>query len=89
MKEISTTGSIAHLDAVPESVIKIALRSSRLIGDGLYGIDIKTFENRNYVIEINDNPSIDSGFEDGVMKEGLYIKIMNHFMESVRRKKAV
>ncbi len=74
---------------VPDPVIKMALRASRLIGDGLYGIDIKTFESRNYLIEINDNPSIDSGVEDNVMKEALYMKIMNHFMESVRRKKAL
>lgn len=77
------------IEDVPDAVIKVALRASRLIGDGLYGIDIKTFESKNYVIEINDNPSIDSGIEDNVLKEGLYLKIMNHFLESVRRKKAV
>lgn len=77
------------IEDVPDAVIKVALRASRLIGDGLYGIDIKTFESKNYVIEINDNPSIDSGIEDDVLKEGLYLKIMNHFLESVRRKKAV
>lgn len=77
------------IEDVPDAVIKMALRASRLIGEGLYGIDIKTFESKNYVIEVNDNPSIDSGIEDDVMKEGLYLKIMNHFMESVRRKKAV
>jgi glutathione synthase/RimK-type ligase-like ATP-grasp enzyme len=77
-----------RIEDVPEGVIRMALRASRLIGDGLYGIDIKTFDSRNYVIEINDNPSIDSGIEDEVMKEGLYTRIMNHFMENVRRKKA-
>lgn len=43
------------LSEVPSDVIKIALKSTKLIGDGLYGVDIKSRGNKHYVIEINDN----------------------------------
>ncbi len=45
---------------VPREVIKIAVRSANLIGDGLYGVDIKPTASGPRVIEINDNPSIDA-----------------------------
>ena len=43
---------------VPEAIIKTALKSTRFIGDGLYGVDIKNCGDKNYVIEVNDNPNV-------------------------------
>ncbi|OGV27724.1 MAG: ribosomal protein S6 modification protein [Legionellales bacterium RIFCSPHIGHO2_12_FULL_37_14] len=74
------------LDKVPKSVIKIALKATRLIGDGLYGVDIKSVKNKDYVIEVNDNPSIDFGVEDLVLGDGVYAEIMQVFLERIRRK---
>lgn len=74
------------LDEVPEAVIKTALKATRLIGDSLYGVDIKSYNNQHYVIEINDNPSIDHGIEDRLIGESLYQQIMNVFLERIRRK---
>lgn len=74
------------LHQVPEGIIKTALKSTRLIGDGLYGVDIKSHGDKYYVIEVNDNPNIDNGFEDGILGEGLYEHIMGIFLQRIRRK---
>ncbi len=71
---------------VPEGVIKTALKCTRLIGDGLYGVDIKSHGNKHYVIEVNDNPNIDFGIEDKIVGEALYHQIMNVFLQRIRRK---
>lgn len=74
------------LNEVPEGVIKTALRATKLIGDSLYGVDIKSFGNKHYVIEINDNPTIDFGYEDQILKENLYEQIIGVFLQRIRRK---
>ncbi len=68
------------LDAVPERVMTAAVKAARLIGDGLYGVDLKEINNRPYIIEVNDNPSIDAGIEDEVLGNELYATIINHFV---------
>src|SRR3546814_16445009 len=45
----------------PTDVVKLALRATNAIGDGLYGVDIKATKERVVVIEVNANPSIDDG----------------------------
>src|SRR3546814_12568649 len=60
----------------PADVVKLALRATNAIGDGLYGVDIKATKDRVVVIEVNDNPSIDAGVEDGYLGEDLYRRIM-------------
>ncbi|MDH5614767.1 MAG: RimK family alpha-L-glutamate ligase, partial [Gammaproteobacteria bacterium] len=64
----------------PKAVLDIATRASQLIGSGFYGVDIKQSGDRVVVIEINDNPSIESGVEDGYLGEQLYTEIMNEFL---------
>lgn len=67
-------------DAPPE-VVTIALKAANLIGDGLYGVDLKQSEDGNvYIIEVNDNPSIETGVEDGCLKDELYNIIMREFL---------
>ncbi len=78
--------TLAVADA-PSEVIRMALKASNAIGRGLYGVDIKESQGRHYVIEVNDNPSIDGGVEDSVLKDGLYLKIMNTFLARVERLK--
>jgi glutathione synthase/RimK-type ligase-like ATP-grasp enzyme len=48
---------------------------------------LKVVENRAYVIEVNDNPSIDAGCEDLLLKDELYRLIMNEFMIRVEKLK--
>lgn len=67
------------LDAVPKQVVKTAVRASHLIGDGLYGVDLKEFGRKVYLVEINDNPSIDVGYEDRASGDDLYTAILSVF----------
>ncbi len=61
---------------VPPHVLKTALKVAALIGNGLYGIDIKEVGQKAYVIEINDNPNIDFEVEDTLLGDELYERIM-------------
>lgn len=74
------------LHEVPDTVIKTALKTTRLIGDGLYGVDIKSHDSKLYVMEVNDNPNIDFGIEDKILGEALYQQIMAVFLQRIRRK---
>lgn len=71
--------TLAIQDA-PKNVVRIAVRAANLIGDGLYGVDIKQTPRGPKVIEINDNPSIDAGVEDAVLGPRLYDAIMREFL---------
>jgi len=71
----------------PNDVIKLALKATAPIGDGLYGVDIKQVGDRIVVIEVNDNPSIDAGIEDAYLGDDLYRRIMEEFMRRLERKR--
>ena len=71
---------------MPDGVIKTALKATRLIGDSLYGVDIKSQGDKHYVIEVNDNPNVDSNIEDQVLGQQLYYDIMSVFLQRIRRK---
>jgi len=68
------------VEEAPKKVVDVALKAASLIGEGLYGVDLKQNENGVYVIEINDNPNIDMGVEDIYLKENLYRIIMEEFV---------
>lgn len=64
------------IQEVPEKVLKTALKAAALMGDGLYGVDVKVVGNKVFVIEVNDNPNIDSGVEDRVSGMEIYRKVI-------------
>lgn len=64
---------------VPRPILQAALAATRPIGDGLYGVDLKEVNGKGYVIEVNDNPNIDSGVEDQYLGKELYLLIMQEF----------
>lgn len=68
---------------VPAAVINAATAAAGLIGDGLYGVDLKQSDNGVYVIEVNDNPNIESGVEDAVLGDDLYRIIMEEFVRRI------
>ncbi len=69
------------VEDAPPKVVKIALRAARLIGDGLYGVDLKeTEKGRVVVIEVNDNPSLDDGVENAVLGDRLYQVVLEEFI---------
>lgn len=76
------------VELAPPRVIQIALRSANLIGDGLYGVDIKESGGKFYVIEVNDNPNLEAGIEDEVLKDELYQRIMAVFLRRIEKQKA-
>ena len=75
------------IEDVPVNVQKNAVNAARLIGDGLYGVDLKEIDGDVFVIEVNDNPNIDSGIEDEHLKDGLYETIMKEILRRVELKK--
>jgi glutathione synthase/RimK-type ligase-like ATP-grasp enzyme/uncharacterized protein YbcV (DUF1398 family) len=77
------------IEKAPDIVVQTALKAANLIGDGLYGVDLKQVNGKTVVIEINDNPSIDSGIEDEVLNDELYLKIMEVFLARMQKKKGI
>lgn len=69
------------LGAVPKPVLHAALKAANLIGSGLYGVDVKETNRKAYVIEVNDNPSIEAGVEDFILGDELYNIIMRVFLD--------
>jgi glutathione synthase/RimK-type ligase-like ATP-grasp enzyme len=72
----------------PAAVVAAAMRAANLVGDGLYGVDLKEVDGQPYVIEINDNPNIDAGNEDGVLKDALYREIMGVFLRRITERQS-
>ena len=71
---------------VPKAVLDAALKAANMIGTGLYGVDLKQTERHVYVIEVNDNPSIDHGIEDAYLGNELYMLIMSEFAQRLERR---
>ncbi len=71
------------LKEVPPHLLKTAVKAANLMGQGLYGVDMKQIGRRSLVIEVNDNPNLDAGYEDGILKDELYERIMRVFMNRV------
>ncbi|MFA7257783.1 MAG: RimK family protein, partial [Kiritimatiellales bacterium] len=65
-----------RVEDAPPVVVQTALKAANLIGDGLYGVDLKEVDGKVVVIEVNDNPSIDAGVEDVVLKDELYLTVI-------------
>lgn len=70
--------TLALADAPPD-VVELGVKAASLIGDGLYGVDIKPVDGRLLVMEINDNPNVDGGIEDAVIKDTLYDEVARWF----------
>lgn len=67
------------VESAPRAVIDAAVKSAWLIGDGLYGIDLKENERGVFVIEINDNPNLDHDYEGQVLKDELWRRLITWF----------
>ena len=59
----------------PRKLEELAVKVTKCVGDGLYGLDIKEIDGEFYCIEINDNPSFYADLEDGKDYD-LYDKII-------------
>jgi glutathione synthase/RimK-type ligase-like ATP-grasp enzyme len=71
------------LNRVPPAVLDAGVRAARLIGDGLYGVDIKETGDGVFVIEVNDNPNLDHGLEDAVGRQDIWLRLTRWFTARV------
>ena len=67
------------IDEVPPEVLDAGVRAASLIGDGLYGVDLKETTDGVFIIEINDNPNLEHGVEDLVAKSDLWNRLTRWF----------
>jgi glutathione synthase/RimK-type ligase-like ATP-grasp enzyme len=74
------------IENVPQNIIDVAVKSAKIIGLGLYGIDIKEVNGQPLVIEINDNPNIDFGVEDAYYGDEVYQQIIKALLKRVEEK---
>lgn len=69
------------LSDVPLGVIETAVKAARLMGQSLYGVDLKQTERGLYVIEVNDNPDLNHGTEDTAEKDAVWEKLVKWFWD--------
>ncbi len=72
---------------VPKAVLQAAMKATKPIGNGLYGVDVKESKGKGYVIEVNDNPNVDSGVEDRYLGGELYTTIVSEFLHRIEAQK--
>jgi len=66
---------------VPRAVLTTAIKACEIVGNGLYGVDLKQVNDKVYCIEVNDNPNLDSKIEDKYLGDELYRVIMQEFAD--------
>ncbi|HEX6959814.1 MAG TPA: RimK family protein [Ferrovibrio sp.] len=74
------------IEQAPQDVVELALKAANLIGNGLYGVDLKETSKGVVVIEVNDNPSINQGEEDAILKDELYRRIIQEFIRRLEER---
>lgn len=74
------------IEDAPPAVVETAVKCARLIGEGLYGIDLKQNERGVFVIEINDNPNLDTDYEDAVLKDELWRRLIAWFAQRLEKR---
>ncbi len=67
-------------EAAPAAVKRLAVAAARLMGDGLFGVDLKETASGPVVIEVNDNPNLDLGYEDAADGDQVYEALVDWFL---------
>ncbi|MEL0003792.1 MAG: RimK family protein [Rhodospirillales bacterium] len=68
------------VEDAPSEVINIAVRAASMMGEGLYGVDLKQNDRGVFVIEVNDNPNMDTAIEGAVLKDQLWERLLDWFL---------
>jgi glutathione synthase/RimK-type ligase-like ATP-grasp enzyme len=74
------------VEDAPTAVVEVAVRAARLMGEGLYGVDVKEVDGRVLVMEVNDNPNLEAGYEDAVLKDALWDELVGWFRTRLDRR---
>jgi glutathione synthase/RimK-type ligase-like ATP-grasp enzyme len=61
-----------------KAFLQLGIDAANAIGRGLYGVDIKNNNGDAYVIEVNDNPSLESG--EDTCYPSVYTTLVTHLM---------
>lgn len=75
------------IEDAPPLAVQTAVTAANLIGSGLYGVDVKEVDGQFFIIEVNDNPNLDSGVEDAVLHDELYATVMKSFVRRIEAAK--
>jgi glutathione synthase/RimK-type ligase-like ATP-grasp enzyme/gamma-glutamyl:cysteine ligase YbdK (ATP-grasp superfamily) len=67
----------------PRGVVEVALRAAALVGRGMYGVDLKETPRGPVVIEVNDNPNLDAGYEDVADGDVIYEELIEFFLKQI------
>ncbi|WP_269522882.1 GNAT family N-acetyltransferase [Coraliomargarita parva] len=86
-EDFSGASESIPINQVPKNILNAAVKASSLIGDSLYGVDLKEIDGQPRIIEINDNPNIDAGVEDELLGDELYLRIMRSFYNRIERER--
>ena len=78
-----------RVEDAPKAVVDAAIKAASSMGDGFYGVDIKEVNGKVYVIEVNDNPSVDHHWEDQLLGDELYLIIMRNFMDRIEAERNI
>jgi glutathione synthase/RimK-type ligase-like ATP-grasp enzyme len=73
------------LKEAPPLVVETAVKAARCIGDGLYGVDLKETKDGVFIIEVNDNPNLDHGWEDSGEKDEVWVRLTQWFLDRLDR----
>ncbi|MCI1753489.1 MAG: RimK family protein [Flavobacteriales bacterium] len=73
---------------LPEDITQAALKAVQAMGchEGLYGVDVKEYQSKAYVIEVNECPNIDHGIEDVELGDEIYRRIIASMKTVIERK---
>lgn len=74
------------MEQAPPDLIRTAVEAASLFGDGLFGVDAKVVDGRVMVMEVNDNPNLDAGYEDALLKDVIYDEIAAWFRTRLDRR---
>ena len=75
--------------AAPREIVEVGVRAARLIGRGLYGVDVKSNERGVFVIEVNDNPNLVHDVEDAAERDEVWRRLAGWFLKRLQREEPV
>jgi glutathione synthase/RimK-type ligase-like ATP-grasp enzyme/gamma-glutamyl:cysteine ligase YbdK (ATP-grasp superfamily) len=85
-------GSVHYgkVEAVPRriadpEVVALACTAAGLIGDGFYGVDLKQTDDGVVVIEVNDNPNLDTNYDDTADGDVIFEDLFRWFSDRIDR----
>ncbi|MBO6560968.1 MAG: RimK family protein [Nisaea sp.] len=74
------------VEQAPAEVVDVAVKAAAMMGDGLYGVDLKQNADGVFVIEVNDNPNLDTNIEGAALGDELWRRLLGWFLERLEAK---